>query len=108
MAYVVSGYWAAGYAAGEVGGDATASGASLSGGSSLVPGQASGSPLTDSQKIDILYQAYTTGALSPSAESIAAAILAAAQITPIHANVKQVNSVTIQGSGVAGDSMRPV
>ena len=49
-----------------------------------------------------------SGGTAPTAAENAAAVLAAAQITPIHANVKQVNSVTIQGTGVAGDSMRPV
>jgi len=44
----------------------------------------------------------------PSSAQIASATLSAATTTPIAANVKQVNSVTIQGAGVAGNSMRPV
>ena len=42
----------------------------------------------------------TSGSTGPSADDIAAAILAAAQITPIHSDVKKVNSVTIAGSGI--------
>jgi hypothetical protein len=60
------------------------------------------------RKTSAAYVTTAVGGSGPSAADIAAAILAAAQITPIHANVKQVNGVTIQGSGVAGDSMRPV
>jgi hypothetical protein len=41
------------------------------------------------------------GGSGPSAADIAAAILAAAQITPIYSNVKQVNTITIAGTGVA-------
>jgi hypothetical protein len=40
-------------------------------------------------------------------ESLAAYVLAAAEAAPIDANVKQVNDVTLAGTGVAGDSMRP-
>jgi hypothetical protein len=43
----------------------------------------------------------TSGSTGPSAADIAAAILAAAQITPIYSNVKQVNNITIAGAGVA-------
>jgi hypothetical protein len=60
------------------------------------------------RKTSAAYATTAIGSTGPSAADIAAAILAAAQVTPIHSNVKQVNSVTIQGSGVAGDSMRPV
>jgi hypothetical protein len=42
----------------------------------------------------------SSGGSGPSAADIAAAILAAAQITPIHSNIKQVNDVTIEGSGI--------
>lgn len=52
-----------------------------------------------------LTQAITTSGSDPAA--LAAAVLAAAQTTPIHSNVKQVNTVPITGSGVPGDSMRP-
>lgn len=50
----------------------------------------------------------TGGGGGATPEQIAAAILAAAQATPIHANVKEVNNVEITGTGVSGDSMRPV
>jgi hypothetical protein len=42
-----------------------------------------------------------------SVESIAAAVLAAAAITPIAADIKRVNAVTLTGAGVSGNSMRP-
>jgi hypothetical protein len=42
----------------------------------------------------------TSGSTGPTAADIAAAILAAAQITPIHSNIKKVNDVTVAGSGV--------
>ena len=54
--------------------------------------------------------AYTTtavGGSGPSAESIAAAVLAALQATTIPVNVTQVNHVTLQGSGIPADPMRP-
>lgn len=38
---------------------------------------------------------------------LAAAILAAAQATPIHSNVKQVNDVTVTGTGALGDEWGP-
>ena len=43
----------------------------------------------------------------PTAESIAAAVLAALQATTIPVNVTQVNHVTLQGSGIPADPMRP-
>lgn len=47
------------------------------------------------------------GGSYPSAESIAAAVLAALQATTIPVNVTQVNHVTLQGSGIPADPMRP-
>jgi hypothetical protein len=41
------------------------------------------------------------------ADTIATAVLAAAQAAPIHADIQRVNGVEIVGTGVAGDSMRP-
>ena len=40
-------------------------------------------------------------------DAIAAAVLAALQGTTIPVNVTQVNSVTLQGSGIPADPMRP-
>lgn len=40
-------------------------------------------------------------------ESLAAYVLAAAQSTPIHANIKEVNDTTIDGAGTAGDPWGP-
>jgi hypothetical protein len=49
----------------------------------------------------------TEGGSVPTAEQNAAAVLAAAQATPIHADIQRVNNVEIVGTGVANDSMRP-
>jgi hypothetical protein len=46
------------------------------------------------------------GSTGPTAAEIAAAILAAAQVTPIHSNVKQMNSATVYGTGVEADKWR--
>ena len=43
----------------------------------------------------------------PTSSEIAAAVLTALQGTTIPVNVKQVNSVTLQGSGIPSDPMRP-
>ena len=42
----------------------------------------------------------------PTAAEIAAAILAAAQITPIHADTKLMNSAEIIGDGTEGNDWR--
>jgi hypothetical protein len=42
-----------------------------------------------------------------TAEEVAAAILAAAQATPIHADVKRINNVSVKGSGKEGDTWGP-
>ena len=47
------------------------------------------------------------GGSYPSAESIAAAVVSALQGTTIPVNVTQVNHVTLQGSGIPADPMRP-
>ena len=44
----------------------------------------------------------------PSAESIAAAVLAAMQGTVFDANIKQVNDVTVQGAGTKLNPWQPV
>lgn len=43
----------------------------------------------------------------PSAESIAAAVMALAQITPIHADMRKVKGQTVTGSGTSGDPWGP-
>ena len=50
----------------------------------------------------------TSGSTGPSAADIAAAILAAAQITPIWSNIQQVNTISIDGSGTSGDPWGPI
>ena len=50
----------------------------------------------------------TSGSVGPSASEIAAAILAAAQITPIHANVQQMNNADVIGDGSEVDPWRGV
>ena len=49
----------------------------------------------------------TTGVPAPTAMENAAAVLAAAQATPIHANLRQVNSVAVSGSGTQNDPWGP-
>lgn len=49
----------------------------------------------------------TSGSSGPSAAEIATAILAAAQITPIHSRVTIINNTTLAGAGTSGDPMRP-
>lgn len=62
------------------------------------------------RKTSAAFSTTAVGGSGPTADSIAAAVLAAMQTTtvPIPANVTQVNSVTLQGSGVPADPMRPV
>lgn len=50
----------------------------------------------------------SSGGSGPSAADIAAAILAAAMATPIWANIQQVNTHSIDGSGTAIDPWGPV
>ncbi len=50
---------------------------------------------------------YVEPTVPPDAASVADAILAAAMATPIQANIKKINDVTIIGAGVSGNSMRP-
>lgn len=48
----------------------------------------------------------TSGSTGPSAAEIAAAILAAAQITPIHSDMRKTNGHGIIGDGTEGDKFR--
>jgi hypothetical protein len=48
----------------------------------------------------------TSGSTGPTASEIAAAILAAAQITPIHSNMKKTNDQTIIGDGTESNKFR--
>jgi hypothetical protein len=48
----------------------------------------------------------TSGSSGPTASEIAAAILAAAQITPIHSDTRKTNGQTIIGTGVEADKFR--
>jgi hypothetical protein len=43
----------------------------------------------------------------PSASTVAAAVLSAAESTPIKANTKQINDITVVGTGQSGDQWRP-
>jgi hypothetical protein len=61
---------------------------------------------TELGRIDVAVSSVSAGS-APSAATVAAAVLAAANATPIAASVEQVNGVTIQGSGTALDPMRP-
>lgn len=48
----------------------------------------------------------TSGSTGPSASDIVAAILAAAQITPIHADVRRMNDAQVLGTGTSIDKWR--
>ena len=49
----------------------------------------------------------TSGSSGPTVSEIVAGIMAQAQITPIHADVKKINAVTIDGAGIVGDEWGP-
>lgn len=48
----------------------------------------------------------TSGSTGPTAADIAAAILAAAQITPIYSDMRKTNGQTVIGDGTEGDKFR--
>jgi hypothetical protein len=48
----------------------------------------------------------TSGSTGPTAAEIAAAILAAAQITPIYADTRKMNGATVLGDGTSGNLWR--
>lgn len=49
----------------------------------------------------------STGVSGPTAAEIAAAILAAAQVTPIYSDIRKVNNLSVNGSGTDGDPWGP-
>lgn len=59
------------------------------------------------RKTSAAYATTAIGGSGPSAGDIAAAVLAAMNSTPPGVDVKRVNGVVLQGTGVTGDSMRP-
>jgi hypothetical protein len=50
----------------------------------------------------------TAGGSVPTAAQNAAAVLAAAQSAPIHADIRKVNAVTVDGAGTEADPFGPV
>jgi hypothetical protein len=50
----------------------------------------------------------TAGGSVPTAAQNAAAVLAAAQSTPIHADIRKVNAITVDGAGTEADPFGPV
>jgi hypothetical protein len=70
-------------------------------------GGATGLALFTQAELDYLLAYMQEHLMIPSAADIAAAVLAAAQITPIQSNIKQVNSVQITGTGHTGDTWGP-
>lgn len=50
----------------------------------------------------------TGGSSGPSAADIAAAVLAAAQLAPIHADLRKVNAIAVDGAGTEADPWGPV
>lgn len=73
-------------------------------------------PLSVSVEVDIdvdfpeieIREVTTSGSTGPTAIEIAAAVLAAASVTPITSNMKQINGVVVDGTGVTGDEWGPV
>lgn len=63
-------------------------------------------PFTQEQ-LDYLLAYMQENLMIPTTDQIAAAVMAAIQATTIPVNVTQVNSVTLQGSGIPADPMRP-
>ena len=59
------------------------------------------------RKTSSAYATTAVGGSGPSAADIAAAVLALAQITPIHSDVRKVNGQTISGSGSEADPWGP-
>ena len=49
----------------------------------------------------------TSGSTGPTAAEIAAEILAAASVTPIHSDVRKVNNIAVTGTGTSGDPWGP-
>lgn len=67
-------------------------------------GVATSGSLTDSQKLDLILVMLSG---LPSAESIAAAVMAALNAATIPVDVQKVNGVALAGSGTEADPMRP-
>lgn len=68
-----------------------------------------GTALTPEQTAAAVWGAATrtlTESLDPTLAQIVAAILAAAQATPIHADTRRMNGAAVAGTGVAGDQWR--
>ena len=72
-------------------------------------------PLSVSVEVDIdvdfpeieIREVTTSGSTGPTAIEIAAAVLAAASVTPIAANMEKINGVAVGGTGVTGDEWGP-
>lgn len=72
-------------------------------------------PLSVSVDVDIdvdfpeveIREVTTSGSTGPTAIEIAAAVMAAAQITPIHADLRSINATPMEGTGVPGDEWGP-
>lgn len=60
------------------------------------------------RKTSAAYVTTSVGGSGPSAEAIAAAILAAAQVSPIWSDARRMNGATIQGNGTTGNKWRGV
>lgn len=68
-----------------------------------------GTALTPEQTAAAVWSAATrtlTASLDPNVAQIVAALLAAAQATPIHADTRKMNGANVAGSGVTGDLWR--
>ena len=68
-----------------------------------------GTALTPEQTAAAVWSAATrtlTASLDPNVAQIVAALLAAAQATPIHADTRKMNGANVAGTGVTGDLWR--
>lgn len=69
---------------------------------------ASGGHTHIEQRVTTSARVVTTGGSIPTAAQNAAAVLAAAQTTPIHADVQKMNGAAVLGTGTTGDAWRGV
>jgi hypothetical protein len=68
---------------------------------------ASGGHTHIEQRVTTSARVVTTGGSIPTAAQNAAAVLAAAQATPIHADIKAVNGYSVAGAGTPGNPWGP-
>jgi hypothetical protein len=91
MAYVATGYVAAGYVS-----------------ETAIP---DGYPLPSDVRLGVTYgpsYEYTGTYVTANAGAISDAIIAAAQVSPIYSDIRKVNNLAVDGTGTEGDPWGPV